>query len=50
MEAQSASRSGGIKAKLEVMSKKNLANLCVGIGGGCGTGHSRHQLLGLIDY
>jgi hypothetical protein len=36
---------GGIKAKLEVLSKKNLAKLCVGIGGGsgCGTGHSRHQ-------
>ena len=41
---------GGIKAKLDVMSKKNLAKLCVGIGGGsgCGSGN-RHQLLGLID-
>jgi hypothetical protein len=43
---------GGIKAKLDVLSNKNLAKLCVGIGGGrgCGSGHSRHQLLGLIDY
>ena len=42
----------GIKAKLDVLSNKNLAKLCVGIGGGtgCGSGHSRHQLLGLIDY
>jgi hypothetical protein len=42
---------GGIKAKLDVLSKKNLAKLCVGIGGGsgCGSGKSRHQLLGLID-
>jgi hypothetical protein len=41
-----------IKAKLDVLSNKNLAKLCVGIGGGtgCGSGHSRHQLLGLIDY
>src|SRR5438552_13413217 len=43
---------GGVKAKLDVLSNKNLAKLCIGIGGGtgCGSGHSRHQLLGLIDY
>ena len=43
---------GGIEAKLNVLSKKQLVKLCIGIGGGsgCGSGHSRHQLLGLIDY
>lgn len=40
----------GIRARADVLSKKNLAKLCVGVGGGsgCGSGN-RHQLLGLID-